>query len=99
MSMPTMRTPRSPFRRSALRSAAVPGAPEAVTRTVMSRIEAAMLLGVYAVVNQFEHGVGIELEPQGGRERHAVGDNVDERDDVLEGDVRAKGAAGVQALQ
>jgi len=45
MSVPTMRTPRSPFMRSARRSAAVPGAPDAVTRTVMSRIEAAMLLG------------------------------------------------------
>jgi hypothetical protein len=40
----------------------VPGAPAAVTRTVMSRIEAAMLLGVDAVVDQFEHGVGIQLE-------------------------------------
>src|SRR5437762_2719707 len=44
MSVPTIRTPRSPFNRSARRSAAVPGAPEAVTRTVMSRIDAAMLL-------------------------------------------------------
>src|SRR5438132_9418526 len=44
MSVPTIRTPRSPFSRSARRSAAVPGAPEAVTRTVMSRIAAAMLV-------------------------------------------------------
>src|SRR5438105_11826582 len=44
MSVPTTRTPRSPFMRSARSSAAVPGAPEAVTRTVMSRIAAAMLV-------------------------------------------------------
>src|SRR4051812_33192140 len=44
MSTPTMRTPRSPLVRSARRSAAVPGAPEAVSRTVMSRISRAMLL-------------------------------------------------------
>src|SRR6266542_1552474 len=45
MSVPTMRTPRSPFVRSARKSAAVPGAPEAVTRTVMSRIAARCYLG------------------------------------------------------
>src|SRR5438105_12379493 len=45
MSVPTIRTPRSPFIRSARSNAAVPGAPEAVTRTVMSRIGRAMLLG------------------------------------------------------
>ena len=39
----------------------MPGAPDAVTRTVMSRIEAAMLLGVYALVDQFEHGFGVEF--------------------------------------
>src|SRR6266571_6001775 len=49
MSVPTTRTPRSPFIRSARRSAAVPGAPEAVTRTVMSRIAAAMLVPSSAV--------------------------------------------------
>src|SRR6184192_2429971 len=38
MSVPTMRTPRSPFMRSARSRAAVPGAPAAVIRTVMSRI-------------------------------------------------------------
>src|SRR5207244_9849847 len=81
MSVPTMRTPRSPFSRSARRSAAVPGAPAAVTRTVMSRIDAAMLLKaaacdadrVDAVVNQLEDCVGIELEPERGGECHASG--------------------------
>src|SRR5438270_2458485 len=34
MSVPTSRTGRSPFMRSARKSAAVPGAPEAVTNTV-----------------------------------------------------------------
>src|SRR5438093_9108131 len=45
MSVPTMRTPRSPFVRRARKSAAVPGAPVAVTRTVMSRIAARCYLG------------------------------------------------------
>jgi hypothetical protein len=35
MSVPTSRTSRSPFSRSARRSAAVPGAPDAVTMTVI----------------------------------------------------------------
>jgi hypothetical protein len=35
MSVPTRRTARSPFSRSARRSAAVPGAPAAVTTTVI----------------------------------------------------------------
>ena len=36
MSVPTSRTSRSPFSRRARSSAAVPGAPEAVTTTVVS---------------------------------------------------------------
>src|ERR1700704_6132600 len=43
-----MRTPRSPFARSARKSAAVPGAPEAVTRTVRSRIAARCYSGAGA---------------------------------------------------
>ena len=37
MSVPTSRTSRSPFSRSARSSAAVPGAPEAETSTVTGR--------------------------------------------------------------
>ena len=44
-----------------------------------------MLLGVYALVDQFEHGFGVEFVPQRGSEGHAVRDDVDESDDVLEG--------------
>src|SRR5206468_7575248 len=69
MSIPTIRTPRSPFVRSARSSAAVPGAPEAVTRTVMSRISRAMLLvaRVDAAVDQLEQRVGQALGHGGMR--------------------------------
>src|SRR5206468_12503107 len=84
MSIPTIRTPRSPFVRSARSSAAVPGAPEAVTRTVMSRISRAMLLTVEAAVDQLQEGVDIERQPKRRREGHAVGHDVDELDHGLE---------------
>src|SRR5919198_62246 len=89
MSVPTMRTPRSPFVRSARRSAAVPGAPAAVTRTVMSRISRAMLLGrrVDPCVDQLEEGLDVELKTERRPERHAVRDDVHEVEDCLERDV------------
>src|SRR5919202_402139 len=91
MSVPTMRTPRSPFVRSARRSAAVPGAPDAVTRTVMSRISRAMLLArrVDPCVDQLEERLDLELQPERRSERQAVRDDVHEVDDRLERDVSA----------
>src|SRR5689334_15736082 len=91
MSVPTMRTPRSPFVRRARTSAAVPGAPDAVTRTVMSRISRAMLLGsrVDARVDQLEERLDVEPQTERGAHRHAVRDHVHEVDDRLERDVAA----------
>src|SRR4029453_16968277 len=85
MSVPTMRTPRSPFMRSARTSAAVPGAPDAVTRAVMSRISRAMLLvdRVDAAVDQHEQCVGVDRQVQRACERHAVRHDVDETPDYL----------------
>src|SRR5512133_3992349 len=92
MSVPTMRTPRSPLVRSARRSAAVPGAPEAVTRTVMSRISGAMLLGsrVDAPVHQLEQRVGVDRQVERPCQRNAVRHDVHEEHDVLEPDVVAE---------
>src|SRR6188508_1832270 len=96
MSIPTMRTPRSPFVRSARRSAAVPGAPDAVTRTVMSRISRAMLLvrRVDAVVHQLEQRLRVDRKVERARERDTVGDDVDEEHDVLEPHVVAERPLG-----
>src|SRR5690348_10287719 len=100
MSVPTMRTPRSPFMRSARSSAAVPGAPDAVTRTVMSRISRAMLLGrVDARVDQLEEGLDVEFETERRPERHAVRDHVHEMDDRLERDVDADVALPLPRLE
>src|SRR4029453_13982111 len=94
-------TPRSPFMRSARTSAAVPGAPDAVTRTVMSRISRAMLLvdRVDAAAAQHEQCVGGDRQVQRACERHAVRHDVDEQHDVLELDVLAEDAVCDQALQ
>src|SRR5205814_5931218 len=104
MSIPTMRTPRSPFARSARRSAAVPGAPDAVTRTVMSRISRAMLLRcsqpwVDARVDELEEGLDVEPQPERGPERHSVRDHVDEVDDRLERDVVTDSAVSLPRLE
>src|SRR5512133_246117 len=85
MSVPTMRTPRSPFARSARSRAAVPGAPEAVTRTVMSRIGRAMLLTrrVDAAPDQLDQALGVDRKIERTRQRNAVRHDVDEQHDVL----------------
>src|SRR3954449_12207041 len=87
MSVPTTRPPRAPLVRNARRSAAVPGAPEAVTRTVMSRISRAMLLTVDTGVNQLQERIDLEGQSERGRQRHPVGDDVDELDHRLERDI------------
>src|SRR5512133_3345357 len=94
MSVPTMRTPRSPFVRSARSRAAVPGAPDAVTRTVMSRISRAMLLAprVDAAVEQPHHRVCVDLQVQRAGQGDAVGDDVHEQLDVPERHVVPEGA-------
>src|SRR5689334_21765687 len=101
MSIPTMRTPRSPFVRSARSSAAVPGAPEAVTRTVMSRISRAMLLGAWddAGVDQLEERLDVELQAERRPERHPVRDDVHEVDDRLERHVVAHVAVALPRLE
>src|SRR5204863_3912693 len=90
MSVPTMRTPRSPFVRSARSSAAVPGAPDAVTRTVMSRISRAMLLGrrVDARVDQLE-----ALRPRNGHRGDELRRGEEEGDAVPAFDLAAVRAA------
>src|SRR5512132_153345 len=101
MSVPTMRTPRSPFVRSARSSAAVPGAPEAVTRTVMSRISRAMLLAqrVDAAVHQLEQRLRVDRKVERARECDTVRDDVDEEHDVLEPNVVAEGPLGREPLE
>src|SRR5262245_4725571 len=101
MSVPTMRTPRSPFVRRARRSAAVPGAPEAVTRTVMSRISRAMLLGlrVDPGVDQLQERLDVEAEAERRSERDPVCDDVHEVDDRLERDVAADLAVALPRLE
>src|SRR6266508_3465278 len=139
MSVPTTRMPRSPFRRRARRSAAVPGAPEAVTRTVISRIAARCYLrrslatptmrgragfasaakafacdadherlcwlrqrgrlGIDTRVDQLHEGVRIELEPERGRKCRAVGHHVDEGHQIVQRDVGAEEARGMEALE
>src|SRR5262252_7210543 len=101
MSTPTMRTPRSPFVRSARRSAAVPGAPDAVTRTVMSRISRAMLLGTWvdACVHQLEELVDVERVAERHRQRDAVRDDVHEVDGRLERDVAADLAVALPGFE
>src|SRR6266550_3966126 len=96
MSVPTTRTPRSPLVRSARRRAAVPGAPEAVTRTVMSRISRAMLLArrADAAADQFDQALGVNRKIERASERDAVRHHVDEQHDVVACHVAPECAAG-----
>jgi hypothetical protein len=58
MSVPTSRTSRSPFRRSAFNSAAVPGAPDAVTMTV---------IGFTRATYRSARSARLERAPDGGQ--------------------------------
>src|SRR5919198_6616780 len=99
MSVPTRRTGRSPFMRSARRSAAVPGAPDAVTSTVIEftrRSRCAMLLRVDPAVDELHDRVHVDLEPERHAERETVRHDVDERDQRLEVNVAPKLALALQ---
>ena len=72
MSQPTSRTSRSPFARSPRRRAAVPGAPDAVTRTVNGSTGASIAAGPRATMPPDEGSDRLALLPAGGRAGRAA---------------------------